>query len=320
VQSAVAGSGTAATSGSVTLGAFADTKNGTYAAIGLQANETVTPGTGFTILEQAANAEPLTIATELQTTPNTTPGATWASAPWGVTGVELAAAVSTVLTETDDPYGAAVLADSPVAYLRMDETSGTTVADQTGNGNTGTLMNTPTLGEPPGIGTGHSIKFTKASSEIMTLNDAASLHLNDVFTYECWVKFNTFDTHNVDLYGQTAANSALLRVTFDTRVLTLRVNSVADVCASTIALTTGSWYHLAVTKNGSAVHLYINGVDRTGTVTNQTITTASAVTHAWGTGGIGDANSLDGWLDEIAMYNYALTSAQVAAHYAAGIA
>ena len=36
-------------------------------------------------------------------------------------------------------YSAEVLADSPVVYLHLDESSGTLAADASGNGNTGTF-------------------------------------------------------------------------------------------------------------------------------------------------------------------------------------
>ncbi len=43
-------------------------------------------------------------------------------------------------------YSASVLADSPLAYWRLGEASGTTAADASGNGRTGSYLNTPTLG------------------------------------------------------------------------------------------------------------------------------------------------------------------------------
>ena len=44
-------------------------------------------------------------------------------------------------------YRDAVLADSPAGYWRLGETSGTTAADTSGNGRTGSYLNTPTLGQ-----------------------------------------------------------------------------------------------------------------------------------------------------------------------------
>src|SRR5207247_785066 len=54
--------------------------------------------------------------------------------------------------------------------------------------------------------------------------------------------------------------------------LLLRRNSVATVTTSTQAITdTSSWHHVAATLAGSVAHLYLDGVDVTGSVTPQTM-------------------------------------------------
>jgi hypothetical protein len=45
-------------------------------------------------------------------------------------------------------YRAAVMADTPSGYWRLDETSGTAAADASGNGNAGTYAGGVTLNEP----------------------------------------------------------------------------------------------------------------------------------------------------------------------------
>jgi hypothetical protein len=52
-------------------------------------------------------------------------------------------------------YSAAVLADSPLAYYRLGEASGTTMTDSSGNSRNGTYAGSPTLGAP-GLVTGDS--------------------------------------------------------------------------------------------------------------------------------------------------------------------
>ena len=76
------------------------------------------------------------------------------------------------------------------------------------------------------------------------------------------------------------------------------------------------WHHLVVTKSGASVHLYQDGVEVTGTVTNRTLTNGTAQLVLGARRGTASA-FLDGLLDEVAIYKTALTPAQVAAHYAA---
>ena len=45
-------------------------------------------------------------------------------------------------------YDTEILADSPVGYWKLNETSGTTAYDSSGNGNNGTLHGGITLNQP----------------------------------------------------------------------------------------------------------------------------------------------------------------------------
>ncbi|MBI2606974.1 MAG: LamG domain-containing protein, partial [Deltaproteobacteria bacterium] len=49
--------------------------------------------------------------------------------------------------KAEQSYSQAVLADNPVGYWRLNETSGTSASDSSGNAQTGTYTNSPTLGQ-----------------------------------------------------------------------------------------------------------------------------------------------------------------------------
>jgi Concanavalin A-like lectin/glucanases superfamily len=83
---------------------------------------------------------------------------------------------------------------------------------------------------------------------------------------------------------------------------------------SSVALTTGSTYHLVGTYDGSTVRIYVNGVDQgssahTGAVDDTTVplVISTSSVSIW-----------NGRLDEVAIYGEALTSTQVQAHYTRG--
>jgi hypothetical protein len=67
-----------------------------------------------------------------------------------------------------------------------------------------------------------------------------------------------------------------------------------------------------VAKAGPATRIYIDGVDRTGPASNQTISATSNPLRI-GTG----AGYLNGMVDEVALYRRALTPSEVAEHHAA---
>ena len=89
---------------------------------------------------------------------------------------------------------------------------------------------------------------------------------------------------------------------------------------STTALNTGTWYHLAGVYDGSNFILYVNGVlDNTTSVSGFNISTAASDTSGddllIGAKPIYSSENFAGMMDEIAIWNTALTSTQVSEIY-----
>ena len=84
--------------------------------------------------------------------------------------------------------------------------------------------------------------------------------------------------------------------------------------ALTTALSTGAWHHVVATfENGTTMKIYMDGVYKT----QRTSTSAST-----GTGGTftiaGATSDFNGQIDDIRIYNYALTATQVKTLYNGG--
>src|SRR2546430_14521726 len=80
-------------------------------------------------------------------------------------------------------YTATVLADHPVAYWRMDETTGSTMADASGNANHGRYVGIYTLG-PPGALAGGAVAFDRQSGAPRAMNPS---HLQgNTLTIQVW--------------------------------------------------------------------------------------------------------------------------------------
>ena len=89
--------------------------------------------------------------------------------------------------------------------------------------------------------------------------------------------------------------------------------------SATLAIDTGKWYHVVGVFDGVNVTLYIDGTLAVTTPipAGQSYQPNNSLPLAFG------SDNLDGWLyqgdlDEAALYTYALTAAQVQAHYQAG--
>jgi hypothetical protein len=139
------------------------------------------------------------------------------------------------------------------------------------------------------------------------------LDVGDAMSVEAWFKRSS--TGTADTILEKGSGAYKLALTTANRVR-FRRSAVADIVDSTITITdTNTWHHVVATKNGATVKLYIDGVDRTGTVTNSTLANSSDPVTI---GNNSTTEYFDGYLDDVAVYNTALSAARVKAHYRAG--
>jgi hypothetical protein len=215
---------------------------------------------------------------------------------------------NTVVPHAPAAYRAAVLTDSPVIYLRLEENPpGTgTAADETTN-HPGTYVGSPpsVAGALTDVTTG--VDFD-GSTQYVTVPDHAALDLGDVFTMECFVKPGSSAAGGI--IWKSGDNGGYRIKNNGNGVWNLQTYG-AGICTATTDLTTGVWQHIAVTKNGATVKMYRNGVDVTGSVSN--VTVGDTVGPLWV--GRGEFDFFDGSIDEVAVYPTALSAARILAHY-----
>ncbi len=216
-------------------------------------------------------------------------------------------------------YASEVTADAPVAWYRCQEASGL-LQDSGGNARHCTASGgagSATYQRTSPITTESSDLAIQVSDKWFSSPDGAWFDTGDIFSLECWVKRSATGTHifiskgtgSYSLYFNGSGNLALDRV------------GLTTIVSSTITITdTTTWHHVVATKSGATVKLYIDGVNRTGTVTNDTIANNAI--------GLFIGATHDGFfmyqgdIDEIAIYSTALSEARVLVHYneALGIA
>jgi len=220
--------------------------------------------------------------------------------------------VSTTTPPTAPVYRDAVLADSPRAYWRLGNASGTVASDEMGVF-PGTYVNGPLLARAGAISGDTAAQFD-GTNDFVRVPDANGLDFTDTFTLEAWVKRSS--TGGTRAIMDKGENSYSFRIQADGKLL-LRKNNVATLTTSTAGITdTTAWHHVAAVKSPTEVKLYLDGQDVSGAVTQQTMAnTAIPLTIAGSDNGT--AYFLPGTLDEVAVYPTALSAARVQAHYAA---
>lgn len=229
------------------------------------------------------------------------PSTTWAAFNGDVTY----SARATVSAPTS-AYRAAILADSPSSYWRLGETSGTTAVDEKGVAN-GTYSGAMTLGTS-GLITGDSDKaVTLTGGSISLPAPTAWAGAGTSFTIEMWVNISSY---SIDLFtvGDTT-NGFKIRIYGTGNTNLISYNGGTSVSTGNGVLNTGTKGLATAVKSGSTWALYVNGVHKTSDATNN-VTIPSAP--------ILIGTSMRGIVDEVAVYNSALTSSQILAHYNAG--
>jgi concanavalin A-like lectin/glucanase superfamily protein/matrixin len=235
-------------------------------------------------------------------------------------------------------YRAAVLSDNPSGYWRLGEASGTTLYDETSNLSDGTYKNGPTLGTAGALSGDPNTAVTYSAGKYASIPNAPALNPTNAITMEAWVKpagpMSNFNDvvrpvllksytapaapdfqYGFGLYYDSAAPIEVLR----TWVYAGGVRRTHNFRG--LGWTTGVWQDFAVTYDGANMHVYLNGREarpaqaETGTLgafaTPLDIAAQETIPK--------DANNrFPGAIDEVAVYDHALTLAQVQAHWSAG--
>lgn len=120
------------------------------------------------------------------------------------------------------------------------------------------------------------------------------------FTIEMWSRFNTLATNNRHLYEQRVGTTAQV-VPFifaDTSGrINYHVNGAVRIQSNTSALTTNTWYHIAVSRSGTSTKLFLSGtqVGSTYTDTNNYLDQKITIGARESDG----LNCLSGYIDEL---------------------
>jgi hypothetical protein len=226
--------------------------------------------------------------------------------PFWITRVAEAIGLSTVLLVCLPAWSFA--SAGPIAAYGFEEGSGATAVDSSGNGNTGSLMGASRVS---GGVYGDALSFDGSSARVV-VPDSPSLDLGDAMTLEAWVKpaevsnawrdvvYKGDDNYYLEATSQRRRGKPSGAATFD--------GSAGQVFGPS-SLPVDSWTHLAVTYDGAAIRLYVNGdqvaeAPQTGTIASST--------HPLELGGDSIYGQFfHGLIDEVRIYNIARSAAEI---------
>ncbi len=195
-----------------------------------------------------------------------------------------------------------------VGHWKFDEMSGLTAKDTSGSNN-GTLNNGPTWEQGK---RGGALGFNSGSSQYVSIPDHASNRFGTGdFTLSIWIKTTTSANEVfIGKYNGDANNEYYMNI--DSGVIAFEISS-SRVNSGAVLGNDDRWHHIVGLRNLGTTYLFIDGRE---------IASGSNTGNADSSGylgigrfGVGASFLFDGLIDDVRIYNGALTADDVAELY-----
>ncbi|EGW23146.1 LamG domain protein jellyroll fold domain protein [Methylobacter tundripaludum SV96] len=194
-----------------------------------------------------------------------------------------------------------------VAAYGFEETSGTTVNDASGNSNLGAISNAVRITNGH---SGNALQFNGTNAWV-TVQDSASLDLSTSMTLEAWVYPQSLANNGTVLFKEQSGGAVYNLYAYENAGAP--VSSFNDgtyrVISGPNQLPVNQWTHLVSTYDGQYQRLYVNGTEVAKSAQNGLIQQGGVLriggNSVWG-------EYFHGYIDEVRIYNRALTATEVA--------
>jgi hypothetical protein len=226
----------------------------------------------------------------------------------------------------DDPYAQQVMTDTPLAYYRLDD-AGAKMYDATNNRINGSYGSAVTK-RATGLlsnSTDTSATFPGGS---WSANSIATVPQNTLLqptavSIEAWVKetaANSGGTVDLVSYGPQAGQAYALQISASNSFVFALSSSGTPSSVSltgSATLSAGTIYHVVGTFDGTTARLYVNGTQNATTSATGNVSYSGISTYGLALGATQSTTRsvFNGTLDEVAVYDHALTAGHISSHY-----
>lgn len=178
-----------------------------------------------------------------------------------------------------------------------------------------------------------ALDFEATNSDYANLNLPASLKVANI-TLEAWIKMESFSSSSEIMAGLPRgahgdARGFRVLITTDAKIQALKGDSDSSwkTATGTTTLSTGTWYHIAATFDGTTIRVFLNGVQDAATTSAVAINWTDAASgypnpgqlyiSGTKTNQIGGGNTVpdfffvDGVIDEVRWWSVARTATQL---------
>ena len=218
-----------------------------------------------------------------------------------------------LLMHFDDVAGATSLYDDAVAYWKFDDT-GLVAVDESVNGNDGTVVGGVTVGVDGEFGSAYEFDGVDGYVEVGD-DDSLDFGTGD-FTVCNWFKYNTANGQQVwskrielkeDMEMQIAGNQLIITTSYGESKDWITVGNIFE----------GVWYYSCVVRDNGNVSSYVDGDYKNSTFNEDNVSTSSD--FYIGKDGVADLEFFNGSIDQVAIWDKALTPLEISEIYREGL-
>ncbi len=254
---------------------------------------------------------------------NATATATYTLGATNAYGFSIGAPIVLTFTAPPTPYANRVMTDAPSAYWRLSEITGPAV-DVAGFNDGAYAANVDRgVNGPFPSDSDKAAHFAGSGSPTPNVIVPYGTTLNPVgaFSVEFWAKPDLSGNTGRAVIGNQNRNTGragyAIYQGFNVNAWEAHIGFGESVLfiQGQNAPVAGQWYHVVLTYDGNVPHLYVNSVDEapnapSGNPNRQNLSVPFEIGSRFG-GGV----PYPGTIDEVAFYNYSLSSAQVVEHF-----
>lgn len=195
-----------------------------------------------------------------------------------------------------------------VGHWKMDEGSGNTLFDQSGNGNDAVLQNTSGVTWTTGI-EGLNLNLPGTLDRLAIAPHKSSLNVTQAITISAWIR--PLDLHSRRIISKKSTVGFEFGISSLGKIEFIIQNSSTILLRSNTSFPTdgNTWMHVAATFNGTTSTIYING--EPDATTSHELVSIGANTSGVYIGSVLGNNRWRGGLDDLRLYNIALSHSQI---------
>ncbi|MBS0197345.1 MAG: hypothetical protein JSR77_11360 [Planctomycetes bacterium] len=206
-----------------------------------------------------------------------------------------------------------------MVYYRFEEPNGPVALDSSGHDRVGTYVGGVTLNNPGIEGGSSRAACFNGSNSYVDISNAVFAQSRAAITVEAWVNLTQPTSDFAAIVSSRVSGQLFHFQLFSAGNITVYTNTGTILLPIIPQWSDGIWHHVALVASSGSTRLFVDGTQFGATFTN----TFSSITPSSGAlsiaRGFQDRRFLRGCIDEVAVYDRALSPDRIASHYSAGI-